>query len=88
MLGGSINQFYWELALRVVQIVKETRTENGGLMALAELKKRVRKPRPGLGGIGIGRSGGRSGGDDVVEGAGLVGGVGTGLDVSEYDLVC
>lgn len=49
MLGGSVNDFYFELAVRVVEVCRETRAENGGMLAVAEVKKRVQQGR-GIGG--------------------------------------
>lgn len=41
MLGTSVNDFYFELAVRVVEICRATREENGGLIAVAEVKSRI-----------------------------------------------
>lgn len=49
MLGSSVNDFYFELAVRVVEVCKETRAENGGMMTVEEIVKRVQKGR-GIGG--------------------------------------
>ncbi|KAJ9664936.1 ESCRT II complex subunit Dot2 [Coniosporium apollinis] len=49
MLGGSVNDFYFELAVRVVEVCRDTRAENGGLVAVAEVRQRVQKGR-GVGG--------------------------------------
>jgi len=49
MLGSSVNDFYFELAVRVVEVCKETRSENGGMMTVDEIVKRVQKGR-GIGG--------------------------------------
>ena len=49
MLGGSVNDFYFELAVRVVEVCRETRDENGGMIAVAEVQKRVEKGK-GIGG--------------------------------------
>lgn len=49
MLGGSVNDFYFELAVRVVEVCRETRAENGGMIDVAEVRKRVEKGR-GIGG--------------------------------------
>lgn len=49
MLGGSVNDFYFELAVRVVEVCRQTRAENGGMMAVNEVAKRVQKGR-GIGG--------------------------------------
>lgn len=49
MLGESVNDFFFEVAVRIVEVCRETRSENGGMMALAEVKARVNKGR-GIGG--------------------------------------
>ncbi|KAI9828952.1 MAG: hypothetical protein M1819_006451 [Sarea resinae] len=49
MLGGSVNDFYFELAVRVVEVCKDTRAENGGLIGVDEVRLRVTKGR-GIGG--------------------------------------
>jgi len=53
MLGSSVNDFYFELAVRVVEVCRETRSENGGMIAVAELQKRIVKGRAGLVGGGM-----------------------------------
>ena len=45
LLGGSVNDFYFELAVRVVEVCGRTRGENGGLIGLSELTERVGKGR-------------------------------------------
>ncbi|KAK7213323.1 hypothetical protein V2G26_020501 [Clonostachys chloroleuca] len=45
LLGESVNDFYFELAVRVVEVCGVTRGENGGLIGLAELTERVSKGR-------------------------------------------
>lgn len=52
MLSGSsasVNDFYYELGVRVVEVCRATRAENGGMMAVAEIAQRVQKGR-GIGG--------------------------------------
>jgi ESCRT-II complex subunit VPS22 len=49
MLGGSVNDFYFELAVRVVEVCRGTRAENGGMMGIEEVKRVVQKGR-GVGG--------------------------------------
>jgi ESCRT-II complex subunit VPS22 len=49
MLGGSVNDFYFELAVRVVEVCRDTRAENGGMLAVAEVRQRVQKGK-GIGG--------------------------------------
>ncbi|KZF22720.1 vacuolar-sorting protein SNF8 [Xylona heveae TC161] len=53
MLGGSVNDFYFELAVRVVEVCKDTRAENGGLIPLAEARERVTKGRAIGGGMEV-----------------------------------
>lgn len=53
MLGSSVNDFYFELGVRVVEVCRETRSENGGMIAVAEVRKRVVKGRAGLVGGGL-----------------------------------
>lgn len=45
LLGKSVNDFYFELAVRVVEVCGQTRGENGGLIALAELRDRISRGR-------------------------------------------
>lgn len=50
MLGSSVNDFYFELAVRVVELCRETRAENGGMMTLPEARKRIEQGRGIIGG--------------------------------------
>ena len=50
MLGSSVNDFYFELAVRVVELCRETRSENGGMIAVSEVKKRIESGRGLVGG--------------------------------------
>ena len=45
LLGGTVNDFYFELAVRVVEVCGRTRGENGGLIGLKELTERVSRGR-------------------------------------------
>jgi ESCRT-II complex subunit VPS22 len=45
LLGGSVNDFYFELAVRVVEICGDTREENGGLIGVKEVKDRITSKR-------------------------------------------
>ncbi|KAL9613670.1 MAG: hypothetical protein Q9167_001799 [Letrouitia subvulpina] len=49
MLGGDVNDFYFELAVRVVELCRATRAENGGLIGIEECRERVGKGK-GIGG--------------------------------------
>jgi ESCRT-II complex subunit VPS22 len=50
MLGTSVNDFYFELAVRVVEVCRRTREENGGLIAVAEVKDRIMRQDEKIGG--------------------------------------
>lgn len=45
LLGGSVNDFYFELAVRVVEVCGQTREENGGMMPVKECRQRIMKGR-------------------------------------------
>ncbi|KAL8785402.1 MAG: hypothetical protein Q9195_008662 [Heterodermia aff. obscurata] len=53
MLGGDVNDFYFEVAVRVVEVCRNSRGENGGLMGVEECKKRVGRGRGIGGGIDV-----------------------------------
>ncbi|KAF2141908.1 uncharacterized protein K452DRAFT_298561 [Aplosporella prunicola CBS 121167] len=53
MLGGSVNDFYFELAVRVVEVCRDTRAENGGMIALHEVQQRVQKGKSIGGGMEV-----------------------------------
>lgn len=50
MLGSSVNDFYFELAVRVVEVCRETRSENGGMIAVSEVRDRIAQGRGLIGG--------------------------------------
>ncbi|KAI9758863.1 MAG: 60S ribosomal protein L7 [Chaenotheca gracillima] len=41
MLGGSVNDFYFELAVMVVEVCRATRDVNGGLIGVGECKEKI-----------------------------------------------
>ncbi|KAI9044283.1 ESCRT-II subunit protein SNF8 [Aspergillus affinis] len=43
IMGGDMNDFYFEVAVRVVGLCRDTRSENGGLLGVEECRKRVGK---------------------------------------------
>ncbi|OTB07138.1 hypothetical protein M426DRAFT_83871 [Hypoxylon sp. CI-4A] len=45
LLGRSVNDFYFELAVRVVEVCGATRGENGGLIGVRELRDKVVRGR-------------------------------------------
>ncbi|KAI1268541.1 EAP30/Vps36 family-domain-containing protein [Xylariaceae sp. FL1019] len=45
LLGRSVNDFYFELAVRVVEVCGATREENGGLIGVKELRDRLMRGR-------------------------------------------
>ena len=50
MLGSSVNDFYFELAVRVVEVCRATRSENGGMIAVEEVRRYIEKGRGLVGG--------------------------------------
>jgi ESCRT-II complex subunit VPS22 len=53
MLGGSVNDFYFDLAVRIVEICRETRGENGGMISVAEIRARLAKGKMIGGGMEV-----------------------------------
>jgi len=53
MMGGDVNDFYFELAVRVVEVCRESRGENGGLLGVEECKERIKKGSRIGGGIEV-----------------------------------
>jgi ESCRT-II complex subunit VPS22 len=49
LLGGSVNDFYFNLGVLVVEECRATRSENGGLISVTDLKAHISKGR-GIGG--------------------------------------
>jgi ESCRT-II complex subunit VPS22 len=45
MLGGSVNDFYFELAVKVVEVCGASRQENGGLIGVKEVKDKIMSTR-------------------------------------------
>lgn len=45
LLGRSVNDFYFELAVRVVEVCGETRDENGGLIEVRKVRERIMRAR-------------------------------------------
>lgn len=43
ILGGEVNDFYFELAVRVVEVCRAEREVNGGLMGLEDVRSRVER---------------------------------------------
>ncbi|KAL9129195.1 MAG: hypothetical protein Q9217_002299 [Psora testacea] len=49
VVGGGMNDFYFQVAVRVVEVCRASRAENGGLLGVEECRARVGRGR-GLGG--------------------------------------
>lgn len=49
IVGGDVGDFYFGLAVRVVEVCRQSRGENGGLLGVSECRERVGKGR-GIGG--------------------------------------
>lgn len=45
MLGTTVNDFYFELAVRVVEVCGASREENGGLIGVKEVRERIMRTR-------------------------------------------
>ena len=45
LLGGSVNDFYFNLGVTIVDICRSTRAENGGLISLHDLKSHISRGR-------------------------------------------
>ncbi|KAL2020379.1 hypothetical protein VTK56DRAFT_8508 [Thermocarpiscus australiensis] len=45
LLGRSVNDFYFGLAVKVVEVCSETRGENGGLIELRKVRERIMRGR-------------------------------------------
>ena len=45
LLGTSVNDFYFELAVRLVEFCSATRGENGGLISVREVCERIMRSR-------------------------------------------
>lgn len=43
LLGGSVNDFYFNLGVLIVEECRATRAENGGLISVSDLKARISK---------------------------------------------
>lgn len=53
LLGKTVNDFYFDVAVRVVQVCGATRAENGGLISLAQVCERVSREKVGGGGAQV-----------------------------------
>ena len=49
LVGGDVGDFYLTVAVRVVEVCRASRSENGGLLTVAECRERVSKGK-GIGG--------------------------------------
>lgn len=53
VLGGDVNDFYFELAVRVVELCRASRGENGGLLGVDECKELVKRGKAIGGGMDV-----------------------------------
>lgn len=53
LLGGSVNDFYFNLGVLIVEECRSTRAENGGLISVSDLKARIERGRAGSVGGGM-----------------------------------
>lgn len=77
LLGGSVNDFYFDLAVRVVEVCRKTREENGGLIAVSEVTQRIMHQDQSVGGASDISE------DDVVRAVKALGPLGPGFSIVE-----
>jgi ESCRT-II complex subunit VPS22 len=53
LLGGSVNDFYFNLGVLIVEECRATRMENGGLISVSDLRTRIERGRAGTIGSSI-----------------------------------
>lgn len=53
LLGGTVHDFYFNLGVLIVEECRATRSENGGLISVSDLKARISKGRAVGGGIQV-----------------------------------
>ena len=53
LLGGSVNDFYFNLGVLIVEECRSTRAENGGLISVSDLRARIQTGRSIGGGMTV-----------------------------------
>lgn len=53
VVGGDVGDFYFGLGVRVVEVCRGTRGENGGLIGVGEVRERVGRGRVVGGGMEV-----------------------------------
>jgi ESCRT-II complex subunit VPS22 len=76
LLGPSVNDFYFNLGVRIVEECRATRAENGGLISVADLRARIQKGRGVGGGMSVSD-------DDVRRAVDALGPLGSGFRIVE-----
>ncbi|KAK6344784.1 hypothetical protein TWF718_006740 [Orbilia javanica] len=54
LLGTQVNDFYFELAVKIVEVCRDTRSKNGGLISVTEVQSTLLKKDQSTGGGGTG----------------------------------
>ncbi|KAF3081336.1 hypothetical protein TWF569_006492 [Orbilia oligospora] len=54
LLGTQVNDFYFELAVKIVEVCRDTRSKNGGLISVSEVQSTLLKKDQSTGGGGTG----------------------------------
>jgi ESCRT-II complex subunit VPS22 len=76
LLGPSVNDFYFNLGVLIVEECRATRAENGGLISVADLRARIQKGRGVGGGMSVSD-------DDVRRAVDALGPLGSGFRMVE-----
>ena len=53
IMGGDVGDFYFGLAVKIVEVCRESRGENGGLIGVEECRERIRRGREIGGGMEV-----------------------------------
>jgi ESCRT-II complex subunit VPS22 len=75
LLGESVGGFYFELAVRVVEVCRATRGENGGLLSVKECRARIQSPDESGGSVEISE-------DDILRAVKSLKPLGSGFDIT------
>ncbi|KAF3129692.1 hypothetical protein TWF751_006954 [Orbilia oligospora] len=78
LLGTQVNDFYFELAVKIVEVCRDTRSKNGGLISVSEVQSTLLKKDQSTGGGGTGL---QISEDDIIRSVGCLKPLGSGFEV-------